>query len=289
MRHKGFQWHRAVLVACALIFAGKMEQSAFAQSPPPAGRELMLGFIDKAITEGRLQSAGELILRAKRQDPGPAVELRAAEWLLAAGKYQDAFAAFQPLDTDAEIGPRAMAGRAVALFNEGHDVQADALLANALAINPDMARAWSIRGVLADRRRDWAAAEDFYGRALKADPENAGAWNNRGWSRILQGQHALAESDFQNALRLDPKLGNARTNLTLSQAMQGQYAKAFEGTEPKTLARDLNIVGVAAMLRGDHRVAEGYFSRAIDLNGRYDETAAANLAYLKGLAPDAPR
>ena len=66
----------------------------------------------------------------------------------------------------------------------------------------------------------------------------------------------------------------------------GRYAEAFTSTNRDELARDLNTVGVAAMLRGDHRIAESYFARAIDMSSRYDKVASANLAYLKSIAPE---
>jgi Flp pilus assembly protein TadD len=164
-------------------------------------------------------------------------------------------------------------------------VAADTLLEAAVARDPLLARAWSARGVLADRRRDWAAADRFYTEALKANPGSADIRNNRGYSRLLQGRHAEAEADLAEAVKLDPALKAAATNLTLAKAMQGRYAEAFTSSDRDALARDLNTVGVAAMLRGDSRVAQSYFARAIEMNGKFDRTAAANLAYLRAIDP----
>ena len=139
--------------------------------------------------------------------------------------------------------------------------------------------------MLADRRRDWASADRFYGAAIKANPGSADVLNNRGYSRLLQGRYAEAEADLEQAVKVDRTLKAAVTNLTLTKAMQGRYAEAFTSGNREELARDLNTVGVAAMLRGDTRVAQGYFTRAIEMNGRFDKTAAANLAYLKAIDP----
>jgi Flp pilus assembly protein TadD len=249
------------------------------------GKALTLEFIDKAITEGRLKSAGELILRARARYAGPELTLREAELMLAGGATTEAATAFQQLEGDPIVGARALAGRGIAAIRAGQDAAAETLLAAAVVRDPSLARAWSARGVLADRRRDWAAADGFYTQALKAAPDSAAFLNNRGYSRLLQGRHADAEEDLVRAVKLDPALKAAQTNLTLAKAMQGRYAEAFASRDRDELARDLNTVGVAAMLRGDNRIAQSYFTRAIEMNGRFDKTAAANLAYLKAIDP----
>lgn len=286
---------RAMAAVAALLLASGVDPAAIAapvahaattQSPTAIDAQaLTLEFIDKAIAEGRHKSAGELILRARARHAGPELSLREAELMLAAGAFADAATAFQQLEADPIVGARALAGRGIAAIRSGQDVAADTLLETAVARDPSLARAWSARGVLADRRRDWAAADRFYTEALKANPGSADIRNNRGYSRLLQGRHAEAEADLAEAVKLDPALKAAATNLTLAKAMQGRYAEAFTSSDRDALARDLNTVGVAAMLRGDSRVAQSYFARAIEMNGKFDRTAAANLAYLRAIDP----
>lgn len=282
----------AALIAAALLVAGPLAAEPAVSSVPaetPAdldAAKLTYGFIDKAIADGRIKPAAELILRARARFPGPETALREAELMLAHGDIAAAATAFQALEADPLVGPRAQTGRGIAAIRAGEDAAADQLLAAALARDPSIARAWSARGVLADRRRDWAAAETFYKRAIDAAPDVADYANNRGYSRLLQGRYATAEADFATALQLKPDLPAAITNRTLARAMQGHYAEAFNSTNREDLARELNTVGVAAMLRGDHRIAQSYFSRAIEMNGRFDKTASANLAYLKSVAPE---
>ncbi len=289
-----------LFAACAalLVVAGVDPAAMAAPSPAQTGTEapaaldgqaLTLEFIDKAIAEGRLKSAGELILRARARYAGPELSLREAELMLAGGAVNEAAKAFQALEAEPGMHARALAGRGIAAIRAGQDEAAEALLAAAVDQDPSLARAWSARGVLADRRRDWAGADRFYSEALKAAPDSAQILNNRGYSRLLQGRHAEAEADLEQAVKLDPKLKEAVTNLTLVKAMQGRYAEAFTSGDRDALARDLNTVGVAAMLRGDTRIAQSYFTRAIEMNGRYDRTAAANLAYLKAIDPTLER
>jgi Flp pilus assembly protein TadD len=288
---------RTMAVAAALLVAGGVDPAALAApapdgqlqveaTPAPAdARALTLEFIDKAIAQGRHKSAGELILRARARFAGPELSLREAELMLGGGAVTEAATAFQQLEADPVVGARALAGRGIAAIRAGQDASAETLLAAAVARDPMLARAWSARGVLADRRRDWTAADRFYTEALKVTPDAADVLNNRGYSRLLQGRHADAEADLQQAIKLDPMLKAAVTNLTLAKAMQGRYAEAFTSGDREELARDLNTVGVAAMLRGDTRIAQSYFTRAIDMNGKFDRTAAANLAYLKAIDP----
>jgi Flp pilus assembly protein TadD len=271
--------------------AGGMEPEAFAQTGPAAvapavdGQALTLEFIDKAILEGRHKTAGELILRARARHAGPELTLREAELMLSHGAVNEAAAAFQLLEADPVVGPRALVGRGIAAYRAGEEAAAETLLAAAVARDPSIGRAWSARAALADKRRDWTAAETFHDRAVVAQPSSAEFLNNRGYSRLLQGRHAEAEADLVRALELKPGLRAAVTNLTLARAMQGRYAEAFTSANREDLARDLNTVGVAAMLRGDTRIAQSYFTRAIDTNLRYDRVAQANLAYLRAIDP----
>ena len=278
-------------VAAVLLASGSVEMRAEAAESQTAvagldGQTLTLEFIDKAIAEGRFKGAAELLTRAATRYPGPEVSLREAELMLAAGSLADAAIAFQAVEADPIVGARAQTGRGIAAIRAGHPEAAETLLADAVARDPALARAWSARAVLADKRHDWAAAENYYAQALSAAPESAEILSNRGYSRLLQGRAAEAETDFTTALAKQPGLKVAATNLKLAKAMQGRYAEAFTSTNRDELARDLNTVGVAAMLRGDHRIAESYFARAIDMSSRYDKVASANLAYLKSIAPE---
>jgi Flp pilus assembly protein TadD len=288
---------RLAAAVAGLLVIGGMDPTAEAeaattateQAPEAAaadGKALTLEFIDKAIAEGRHKSAGDLILRARVRFPGPEITLREAELMLAHGAVTEAATAFRLLEDDPFVGARALAGRGIAAIKSGEDAAAEALLAAAVARDPNLGRAWSALAVLADRRRDWAAADVFYARAIAALPQSADILNNRGYSRLLQGRHSEAEADLSAAVKLNPALRAAATNLTLARAMQGRYAEAFTSADRDGLARDLNTVGVAAMLRGDTRIAQSYFTRAIDMNGRYDRTAQANLAYLRTIDPE---
>ena len=160
---------------------------------------LTFEFIDKAIAEGRLKSAGDLILRADKRFPGPELMLRQAELMLAAGSFAEAATAFQKLEADPVVGVRAMVGRGITAIRAGHPEAAEALLADAVGRDPSQARAWSARAVLADRRHDWASAERFYAAALKAAPDaEPGAGEGTG-AAAVEGAGAAAEEPTKRA------------------------------------------------------------------------------------------
>lgn len=250
----------------------------------PASPLSTLGFIDAALAEGRLQAAQDLISRARALGDDPEIRLREAELLLVSGAVTEAIAAFEALAANAAVSARAGVGKAVAELRAGRETHAAEALKVALEQDPSLVRGWIIKGVLADRRRDWKASDASYARAIALDPAAAVAFNNRGYARLLQGRNAEAEADLLRALAIDKSLATAQTNLRLARAMQGRYAEAFLGSTRDDLARDLNIVGFAAMARGEYDLAESYFSRALDINGQFDRTAAANLAYLESIA-----
>ena len=281
---------RGLAVALLLSLSG----AALAAKPParapeaaPAteeGAAFTLEFIDMALAEGRLKSAADLITRARFRYNGPELQLREAELLLASGLRTEADMGFRVLEAEPATAARAKTGRAVGLMREGETTLARELLTTATRLDPSLARAWSALAVLADWEQDWKAADSYYGKALAAAPRDATVYNNRGYSRLLQRRAPEAEADFLMALQLQPKLGSAETNLRLARGLQGHYTEAFAGSSREQLGRDLNTVGYAALLRGDMKLAESYFSRALELDPQYQGTAAANLAYLKQLA-----
>lgn len=265
-----------------------------AKAAPPVvastdGAALTLEFIDKALADERLKSAADLIARARFRYDGPELSIREAELLLASGLRTEAEMAFRALEAEPALAARAKTGRAIGLLRSGETALAQELLTTATTLDPSLARAWSALAVMADRKQDWKLAEAHYAKAVAAAPLDGSVYNNRGYSRLLQGRPAEAEADFVKALGLQPKLQSAETNLRLARGLQGHYTEAFSGSTREQLGRDLNTVGYAALLRGDLKLAESYFSRALDLDPQYQGTAAANLAYIRQLtAPTQP-
>lgn len=258
-----------------------------ATTPIAAPAPALLAAIDAALAGGRLDTARALMARAlmARADATsdhPDLRLRAAEVWLADNSLAAAATAFADLATDPVLAPVALQGLGLARLRQNNLPAAILALDAGLARDPTLARAWTARGVAADRARDFTTADAAYARALALTPRDAAVVANRGYSLMLRGRHTEAEADLVAALALEPGLAIAATNLRLARALQGRYAEAFAGATPGGLAADLNTVGFAAMARGDIRIAETYFTRAVALNPRFDRVATANLAYLQG-------
>ena len=286
----------ALVLALALpaLAAPRGKRAADAQSPASASAlaaalaapaapptALALALLDAAIADDRLADARNLIAPMWASGT-PEVLLRGAELALAGDSLPEAAEAFAGL-ADGPLAARAAQGMGITLLRQGRSADARAELQKAVAIDAGMARAWSALGVLADKSRDWPAADAAYARAVAAAPQDGAILANRGWSQLLRGHHVGAERDLAAALQLQPGLKIARTNLALARAMQGRYQEAFVMSNKATLASDLNTVGFAAMSRGDLSVAEAYFNRALSLSPQFDRTAWANLQYLAEL------
>lgn len=291
----------AFALACAAPTAAETSSSPTtpiaATTDGEAGRDPALTIIDAAIASGRLEAARDIIARTAAVHDTPQLRLRAAELALANNALAEAATSFSDLVAGgaAEVAAAAQQGLGLVRLRQGDLAAAQAALGAAVVGDPTLVRAWTALGVVADRQRDFKAADIAYDHALRLDPNSAAALSNRGYSMMLRGRNAEAEVDLVRATTIDPALGAARNNLRLARAMQGRYREAFADSDKAGLAADLNTVGFAAMARGDYPTAETYFNRALALNPRFDQTAWANLRYLKslteplgtGVSPDA--
>ncbi len=162
-------------------------------------------------------------------------------------------------------------------IQSGRDAEAPPLFERAIALYPRRWKSWNGLGILADRRGDFTAAISDYDKALAIEPGAAMVMNNRGFSRYLAGDLPGAEADLKAAIRLGAK-GNVWRNLGKVQAVQGRYAEALETlTRDTDLAHAYNLLGEAAMERGDFDSAKRYFQSAITESPRYFEEAQKNL------------
>jgi Flp pilus assembly protein TadD len=163
-------------------------------------------------------------------------------------------------------------------LQSGRDSEAPTLFERAVAADPRRWRSWNGLGILADRSGDFAAAIADYDKALAIEPDAAMVMNNRGYSRYLAGDLTGAEADLKSAIRLGAK-GNVWRNLGKVQALQGRYAEGLETlTSDTDLAHAYNLLGEAAMERGDFESAKRYFQSAISEAPRFFEEAQKNLA-----------
>jgi tetratricopeptide (TPR) repeat protein len=166
-------------------------------------------------------------------------------------------------------------------LQSARDSQTQALFERAITLDANRWRSHNGLGILADRRKDHAAAIAHYDRALEIEPKAAPVMNNRGYSRFLAGDAAGSEADLKEAIRLGANNG-AWTNLGKVQASQTRYEEALQSfLQAMDLPHAYNLLGESAMEGGDYIVAQRYFTTAISDSPRYFNEAQVNLALVK--------
>ena len=139
-------------------------------------------------------------------------------------------------------------------------------------------RAWNARGVIADLKQDWAAADIAYSEAAKRAPEEAEIINNCGWSQLLRGDWARAADLFGRAAELDPRSTRIANNLELARgAVAAELPQRKPGEDDNAWAARLNDAGMAAQLMGNRQRAVAAFTQALEASGSWYARAANNL------------
>ena len=109
-----------------------------------------------------------------------------------------------------------------------HLEQAEVYYRRVLESQPDNPVANHRLAVIADKKRDFAKAEQYYLTALRRDARNADLLGDLGYSYLLQGRRAESERYLLAATRVDPSHAKALHNLSLLYAMQGDYDRSFD-------------------------------------------------------------
>jgi Tfp pilus assembly protein PilF len=121
----------------------------------------------------------------------------------------------------------------IASMNQGDYEAALERFGEALALNPDSARAHNLRGVAFFRLRDFANAEEEFRKAVALDTSYAGAYNNLGSVLFARRQFDRAADMFKKALSLSPDSVSALYSLGTLLLLQG---KSEEGMSYLTRA-----------------------------------------------------
>ena len=250
--------------------------AAVATASPPANA---LSEARHAIDAGRLDQARKMIANALAAGAtGIPVERLLADLAFKSGRDAEALARYQSLlakfPTDSLLAERA----GIAALKTGNPA-ADVLLDRATVSPSASWRAWNARGVAADFRHDWAAADFAYSEAVRRAPDKAEVHNNRGWSKLLRGDWSDGLKLLKEAAKLDPGSTRIANNLELARtALAENLPRRRAGESDSDWAARLNDAGVAARLRGDKARAVAAFSQAIEARDIWYERAANNLA-----------
>ncbi len=135
----------------------------------------------------------------------------------------------------------------------------------ALAADPRSARAWILRGSIADTSGDLSRAREAFEEAARLDPGSMEAAFNLGFARLRSGEFAGAMSDLERAIRLRPTFAQAHAMLGVARLAAGNAAGA-EAPLRRAIALDpaladpVYYLGVMARQRGDLAAATGLFA-----------------------------
>lgn len=266
------------MIAAILIAA-----SVAAANPPAQAPAHSLLEIDHALAAGRLEQARLMIGRAVAGGAsGPQVERLLADLAFAAGKYDDALPRYLQLSA-ADPKDSLLAERAAITALRLNNVPVAELLAVRATSAPAATwRAWNARGVLADLKQDWPAADEAYAKAAALAPGEGEVLNNRGWSNLLRGDWHAALGLFEQAAARDPGSERIANNLELARAaLASELPKRRRDEDDRAWAARLNDAGVAAKLLGDRQRAIAAFTQALEASGSWYERAANNLQVTK--------
>lgn len=260
----------------SLLIAASLAQASMA--PPPGVAEAT-----HALAAGRVDQARIMIGAAIANGAsGPAVERLLADLDFIGDNHAAALIRYESLFAGGSDDPMIAERAGISALRLGQLAKAEAFLARATASNTATWRAWNARGVAADFRRDWAAADAHYARAATLAPDRAEIANNQGWSLLIRGNWAEAVRPLERAAALDPKSPRIASNLELARAaIAERLPQRRSGESDESWAARLNDAGLIAQVRGDRRRAIAAFSQALSLRSEWFERAANNLAALE--------
>lgn len=146
----------------------------------------------------------------------------------------------------------------------------------ALAINPDLARAYNGRAVVYSDKGDYENALKDHEQALRITPNAPGYLMNRGTTYRRMGRFAESVDDFDKAIRNNPTLPSAFNGRCYVLANWGKAREAIADCNRALRLRpgDPNILdsrGYAYLRMGDYRAAIADYDEAIKAGARAGE------------------
>lgn len=238
----------------------------------------------RALEAGRMDQARIMVAEAvKAGATGAPVDRLLADLAFTSGDNWTALVRYRALLLDEPGDARLLERAGIAALRLGNAGEARPLLERATAGGTATWRAWNALGVLADRRGDWPAADSAYTRAAQLAPANSEVANNLGWSLMLRGRWAQAVPPLERAVALNPSSRRIADNLELARAaLSDDLPVRRPGESGADFAARLNDAGVIARLQGDRQRAVAAFTRALEVQSRWFERAANNLAAVSG-------
>jgi protein O-GlcNAc transferase len=116
---------------------------------------------------------------------------------------------------------------ALALHQQGHLQDAEALYRQVLALDPTQPDALHLLGIMADQQGNHAAAVELIGQAISRNPLAAHFHSNLGLALLALGRLPDAITAFQQAIQLKPDYPEAHSNLGVGLQEQGKVTAAL--------------------------------------------------------------
>jgi tetratricopeptide (TPR) repeat protein len=238
----------------------------------------------RALDAGRPEQARVMITAAIGEGAtGPAVDRLLADLAATEQRWPEATARYQALLVAAPDDAALLRSAGIAALQMGDLNRAQLWLDRAVRLPSADWRAWSARGVAADRRRDWATADRAYAAGLTLAPDNPVLLNNLGWSLLLRGRWQEAATSLTRAARLSPANRRIADNAELARAgVAADLPARRDGESDAAFAARLNDAGVIAFAKGEKGRAIAAFARALEVSDAWFDRAANNLALAEG-------
>ena len=139
---------------------------------------------------------------------------------------------------------------------------------------PNLAVAFSNRGLAYKRKNQWDRAIADYSEAIRLKPDDAKVFNNRGNAYYFNGQLDRAIEDYNDAIRLQPDLAVAFGNRGNVYRKQGRFDRAIEEYDKALQFEPDNAQvfadrGLAYEKKGDSSQGIRDFEKAHDLGFRH--------------------
>jgi Flp pilus assembly protein TadD len=134
----------------------------------------------------------------------------------------------------------------------------------ALSLNPEDGRSWSVRAFASLLQGDIDTAAEDFRQALTFMPEHIETWHGQGWTQVLRRDLMAAQSSFDSALALDLNFAESHGSLAVVLALRKQAETAHEH--------------IAAAKRLDGNGASSLYAEALLSGKAHDVDAVQRLA-----------
>src|SRR6516225_5399647 len=136
---------------------------------------------------------------------------------------------------------------------------------------PNLAGAYTNRGIAYDDRGDGDRAIADYDQAIRLNPNFADAYNNRGIAYRAKGQPDRAIADYDQAIRLNPNFAMAFYNRGIAYYFQKDFDRAIADYDQAIQFNANNVQayknrGLAKRAKGDSAGSDADIAMAKQLN-----------------------